>query len=64
MKLDPNKIIERAGQLRFSLKTGLPHNCAVEPEDAQIESTQVKALCFAICEALNDKTYDTTSTDS
>lgn len=63
MKLDPNEILERAGQIRGQLKRKIDlqnqHLCVSCP----IESTQVKALCMAICEALNKEQNDTTETN-
>lgn len=57
MKLNPEHVLERTSQILYRLKNGLP-NPTFRHEDEPdpvlpVQSTQVQALCFAICEALN-----------
>jgi hypothetical protein len=62
MKLNPKQILERAGQIRIQLKKEPSIYSGEDWTPARpIESTQVRALCMAICEALNENETKTKS---
>lgn len=55
MKLNHEEILKRAGEIQHEWLRDDPRMAFRAPETipTQIDSTQVKALCQAICEALN-----------